>query len=379
MGYTTVTRAARRSRAQFIASLTAALAVVLTTFASSAASAAPNEFSDVPTNHKFRTEITWLADQQITTGYANGTFKPRDSVSREAFAAFLYRLAGKPKVSLPSTSPFKDVSTSSQFYREIVWLEQQNITGGWADGTFRPKNKISREAIAAFLYRFEGRPSFSAPAKSPFRDMTPSSKFYKEVTWLARTGITTGYADGTFKPKANVSREAVAAFLHRGNTIARADGLHEVGRQIPAGIYTATPARSSSGSFCMWERRTRGGISSAFIIAEGHMESGRVVVEIKPTDMFFYTYGCSGWTPLRKVSPNATSVSDGTHAVGYHMREGTYRAPGGQGCYAAKLRDFTGTREATMSEYQGKPADVRLTAGQGLWSKNCGTWKRVGN
>lgn len=372
-------RDARHSRTLLIASFAAALAILLTAFASSGASAAPNQFSDVPSHHKFRTEITWLADQQITTGYANGTFKPRDSVSREAFAAFLYRLAGKPAVHLPAKSPFKDVGKSSQFYKEIVWLESQGITGGWADGTFRPKNKISREAIAAFLYRFEGKPSFSAPTKSPFKDMKPSSKFYKEVTWLARSGITTGYADNTFRPKANVSREAVAAFLHRGNTRASKDGMYEVGRQIPAGIYTATLAGSSYEEFCMWERRSRSGINSAYNIAEGHFMRGRAVVEIKATDLFFYTDGCSGWTPLRKVSPNATTVGDGTHAVGYHMRAGTYRAAGGNSCYAAKLKDFTGTREATISEYQGKPSDVRLTAGQGLWSNNCGTWKRVGN
>src|SRR5690554_5823642 len=95
--------------------IAATLAMLLSTFVSATASAATDEFTDVPADHKFRTEITWLADQQITTGYANGTFKPQDSVSREAFAAFLYRLAGKPKVSLPSKSPFKDVGKSAQF------------------------------------------------------------------------------------------------------------------------------------------------------------------------------------------------------------------------------------------------------------------------
>ncbi len=178
-----------------------------------AASAA--RFPDVPSSHQFLKEITWLAQQGITTGYANGNFRPKEAVSREAFAAFLYRAAGRPSVSLPSRSPFKDVPSSAQFYKEIVWAEGAGITTGWADGTFRPRQSIDRNAMAAFLYRSEGRPSFTPPGSSPFRDLTRSSKFYKEITWLASTRITTGFADGTFRPFSSVTREATAAFFYR--------------------------------------------------------------------------------------------------------------------------------------------------------------------
>ncbi|MFV0285751.1 MAG: S-layer homology domain-containing protein, partial [Demequina sp.] len=193
-------------------SVIAALAVTVLT---AGPSTAATRFTDVPASHQFATEITWLAGKGITTGYADCSFKPKAEVSREAFAAFLYRLAGSPKVSLPSTSPFKDVPTSAQFYREIVWLSKQGITTGWPDGTFRPKNTIDRDAMAAFLYRYKGSPSFSAPSTSPFKDMSTSSKFFKEVTWLRSTKITTGYADGTYRPRSGVSREATAAFLYR--------------------------------------------------------------------------------------------------------------------------------------------------------------------
>ncbi len=198
------------------AAMVAVLSVALTLVVAPASPAtAATTFSDVPASHQFAKEISWLAGEGITTGYANGSFKPKAEVSREAFAAFLYRLSGRPSVSLPSKSPFKDVAKGSQFYKEIVWLSKQGITTGWADGTFRPKNTIDRDAMAAFLYRSEGRPSFSAPKRSPFKDMSASSKFYKEVTWLRSTGITTGYANGTFRPKSGVSREATAAFLYR--------------------------------------------------------------------------------------------------------------------------------------------------------------------
>ncbi|WP_061960856.1 S-layer homology domain-containing protein [Demequina flava] len=172
-------------------------------------------FVDVHEDDQFADQIMWLADSGVTTGYSDGTFRPKDSVSREAFAAFMYRMAGSPRVSVPSRSPFKDVSTNAQFYKEIVWLANEGISTGWADGTFRPKDNISREAIAAFLYRYEGSPRYNAPSRSPFKDISTRAQFYDEVTWLRSTGITTGYADGTFRPRDSVTREATAAFFSR--------------------------------------------------------------------------------------------------------------------------------------------------------------------
>ncbi|WP_084101372.1 D-alanyl-D-alanine carboxypeptidase family protein [Demequina sp. NBRC 110051] len=180
------------------------------------ATAATEGFRDVTGRHQFYREISWLTERGITTGYADNSFRPSGEVSREAFAAFLYRLAGRPGVSVPSRSPFKDVSTNAQFYREIVWLEKQHITTGWADGTFRPKDAISRSAMAAFLYRYKGSPSYTPPSTSRFTDTRTSSTFYTEVSWLASTGMTTGYADGTFRPYDGTSRAATAAFLFRG-------------------------------------------------------------------------------------------------------------------------------------------------------------------
>lgn len=195
-----------------------AVAVIVPASATSS-SAATVGFRDVPGNHQFYKAITWMNEKNITTGYAfDDTFRPKDHVSREAFAAYLYRLAGRPGVSMPGSSPFKDVKKSDQFYKEIVWLSQQNITTGWSDGTFRPKWNIHRDAMAAFLYRFAGKPSYSPPSSSPFKDVPRSAQFYKEINWLAAEGISTGWtADNTFRPYIGSSREATAAFLFRGH------------------------------------------------------------------------------------------------------------------------------------------------------------------
>src|SRR5699024_2402869 len=117
--------------------------------------------------------------------------------------------------SATAAPAFSDVPRDSQFVKEIEWLANKGISTGYADGTFRPHLPITRDAMAAFMYRLAGEPAFTAPSKSPFRDVTPRTKFYKEITWLASTGISTGYADNTYRPFEAVKRDAMAAFMYR--------------------------------------------------------------------------------------------------------------------------------------------------------------------
>ena len=117
------------------------------------------------------------------------TFRPGQPVARDAMAAFRYRFAGSPDVSLPAVSPFADVTTQTQFYKEICWLAAQGVSTGWdePDGTktFRPLQSVNRDAMAAFMYRFAGKPGHTVPATSPFADVAPASQFFSEITWLA--------------------------------------------------------------------------------------------------------------------------------------------------------------------------------------------------
>jgi hypothetical protein len=172
-------------------------------------------FRDVLVNNPFYWEITWLAHQGVTTGFPDGTFNYLGSVNRDAMAAFLYRSAGSPSWTPPALSPFVDVPVGSQFYREITWLAAQGVTTGYPDGTYRPTSPVARDAMAAFLYRFAGRPAVSLPPSSPFTDVPTSNQFYREITWLAASGVTTGYPDGTYRPLQSVARDAMAAFLNR--------------------------------------------------------------------------------------------------------------------------------------------------------------------
>jgi len=176
-------------------------------------------FSDVQPGSVFYDDISWLVDERITLGYPDGTFRRSLPVTREAMAAFLHRMAGGGPSAVPGAPPsFGDVTTGNPFHDDVAWLAQEGITTGWPDGTFRPSLSVERQAMAAFLYRFAGEPEFTAPSVSPFVDVRPGDPFYREICWLAAEGVSTGTATPSgayFKPSAPVERQAMAAFLHR--------------------------------------------------------------------------------------------------------------------------------------------------------------------
>ncbi|OFR66903.1 S8 family serine peptidase [Rothia sp. HMSC068F09] len=192
-------------------------AQVLRVSSSSEAPAESAHFKDVPADYPFVNDINWLAQRRITTGYPDGTFRPNGSVERGAMAAFFYRMAGSPQFTAPSTPSFKDVPRDHPFYKEIEWMRARGITTGWSDGTFRPNDAVNRDAMAAFFYRYAGSPAYSAPSVSPFSDVSTGSQFYREIAWLADQRITTGWPDGSFRPVQPIERGAMAAFLHRYN------------------------------------------------------------------------------------------------------------------------------------------------------------------
>ncbi len=176
----------------------------------------PPSFSDVPGTHPFAANIAWLATSGITTGYADGTFRPDAVVNRGSMAAFLYRYAGNPVFNAPAVSPFKDVPTSHAFYKEITWLASTGVTSGYADGTYKPDAPVTRQSMAAFLWRFAGFPEPEGPNPT-FTDVGAGHTFAAPIRHLAVAAITTGYADGTFKPGAPVTRQSMAAFIQRAD------------------------------------------------------------------------------------------------------------------------------------------------------------------
>jgi len=181
----------------------------------------PFHFTDLSPSAPFYDDIGWLVTKGITTGYPDGTFRPTGALSRGATAAFLYRAYGNVHGPHPScaVAPFVDVPVGAPFCGEIAWAKGAGIVKGYPDGTFRSGASTTREALAAFLYRVTSPNGPSFPCSyAPFTDVPPTSPFCGPIAWLEVNRISTGFPDGTFRPKADVSRGAMAAFLHRLST-----------------------------------------------------------------------------------------------------------------------------------------------------------------
>ena len=128
---------------------------------------------------------------------------------------------------------FSDVSSATDHASAINWMGETGVSTGFANGdgtfAFHPYDSVARCDMAAFLYRAAGSPEYEAPASSPFSDVTPGTPHYREICWLAESGVSRGYGDGTFRPYATVVRQDMAAFLRRlsawaGNDVSSAGG-----------------------------------------------------------------------------------------------------------------------------------------------------------
>ena len=116
---------------------------------------------------------------------------------------------------------FKDVSKSTTFKSEIERLSALRVTSGYGDKTYRPNSPVRRDHMILFIYRSMGSPAYSPPKTSPFTDIKPNNKYYKEIMWAYKKGITTGYkmknGSKQFRPSVKVRRDHMAAFLMRAS------------------------------------------------------------------------------------------------------------------------------------------------------------------
>jgi len=172
-----------------------------------------HSFVDVCTNNPFFDEIEWMADEGISDGYSDGTYRPTGVVTRQSMSAFMYRLAGSPGGSFPDPG-FTDVLPTHPFHREISWMASSGVTTGYPDGSFKPLAHVTREAMSAFMFRLVS-PTDGPHSDPGFIDVGPDHAFAEEIFWMAAAEITTGYSDGTFRPGNSVTRQAMSAFMQR--------------------------------------------------------------------------------------------------------------------------------------------------------------------
>jgi hypothetical protein len=156
--------------------------------------------------------VDWAVAEQVVTGYADDTFRPRRALTRGVAALQLHRLLGEPgfEGDIPSV-PFTDVQISSPYAPAIIWLYAANVVDGFPNDTFRPGRPVSRAQFANMLYRMAGTPGVSGLDPHGLSDVPSFAD--DAVTWLVDAGVMTGFADDTFRPNLAVTRAAAVRLL----------------------------------------------------------------------------------------------------------------------------------------------------------------------
>src|SRR5690606_15337367 len=125
---------------------------------------------DVPVDHTFYTEIEWAVDHGYLSGYSDDTFRPSNTLTRQAAAAVMYRYNGSPAFS-PGSPTFNDVPASNPFYKQIEWAADQGLMEGWYIDNFRHPAPQRRGAAMCLLYRDDGSSVFVGPSEPTFSDV----------------------------------------------------------------------------------------------------------------------------------------------------------------------------------------------------------------
>ena len=149
----------------------------------------------------------------LVKGTGTSTFGWKGSMTRGDFVLMLYRMAGKPSVSGIS-NPFTDVKSTDYYYNAILWAYRNDIVTGVDAKTFAPKKNITREQIAATLYRMAGKPVYSASLRSYTDYASVSDYAYDAMSWAVGSGYVKG-SGAKLSPKNNATRAEVAVMLHR--------------------------------------------------------------------------------------------------------------------------------------------------------------------
>ncbi|MCY1158663.1 MAG: peptidase [Citricoccus sp.] len=182
-------------------------------------------FRDITSGATFREAIRWMQCRGITEGYSDRTYRSGRSISRGESLAFLYRYAVTPAMVEDGADwwmdpEFRDVDEDSPFYDAVLWAANYDVTTGYRDGTFGQRRPVTRGEFAAFLFRTAAGTTPAAVPEEPgvhsgFRDVPRGHTFAAEITWLRESGLATGYSDGTFRARRQISRGEVAGMLYR--------------------------------------------------------------------------------------------------------------------------------------------------------------------
>lgn len=169
-------------------------------------------FQDVSQNDWFASAVRYVTGKSLMNGKSTTAFAPNENMSRAMLATVLYRMSGE---TAEADSKFRDVSSSAYYAAAVSWASSEGIVNGTGANAFSPNASITREQLAAMLYRYAGEPSVSADL-SAYTDTVDISPYAsKAVEWCVAKGILSGKSATRLAPQDTATRAECAAMLQR--------------------------------------------------------------------------------------------------------------------------------------------------------------------
>ena len=194
----------------------------LGTSSSSSGSLGPNQnggqpggvsgFGDVPQTSWFADAVKYVSENKLMNGTSTTAFSPNENMSRAMLATVLYRMSGE---TAEADSSFGDVSSSAYYAAAVNWASSKGIVNGTGADAFSPNASITREQLAAMLYRYAGEPSVSADLSAYTDAVSISPYAEKAVEWCVAKGILSGKSATRLAPQDTATRAECAAMLQR--------------------------------------------------------------------------------------------------------------------------------------------------------------------
>lgn len=179
-------------------------------------------FSDVKVNSYYYNPVRWAWNRnpQIVVGDGQGHFMPNEPMTRQHACAMIYKYMGESTYT--DTSDFIDLAGTEVivpwYYVAVVKLYNEGIISGYADGTYKPANYITRGQFVTMLYAAGGKPSVSS-LSHPFTDVTSDMYCDAAVTYCYNLGCISGTSETTFSPERSMLRKEMLQVLFRWGNI----------------------------------------------------------------------------------------------------------------------------------------------------------------
>lgn len=175
-------------------------------------------FNDVSANDWFASAVDYVTGKGMMNGTADNTFSPKANTTRGMVVTVLYRLENQPSTSVAS---FTDVASGAYYANAVAWANANGIVSGYGSGKFGPNDKVTREQLAAILYRYAQYKKYDVSVGEDTNILSYddaqsiSSYAIPAIQWACGAGVVTGKSGSKLDPKGNATRAEVAAMLMR--------------------------------------------------------------------------------------------------------------------------------------------------------------------